>query len=150
MKRHCHWDQYTTLNYVDITTDLDTKVFNPYRKPEDRTLYMFTPEQPPTFDPKEHISGKRTRTIRQLQAKEQIFRSSRTEKMCVNRHKATIKTNIKKVKEGQMVHWYNPPYCMKLAISLCLYKYKYLICLIFYGMHLRKGAIYGRCGPWIS
>ena len=115
------------VDYLDITMDLETKLFKPYRKPGDRPLYVSAlSNHPPQI--LKNIPVGIERRLSDNSANEQIFKEaapvyqSELER-CGYKHQLTYNPrpaeNVKvKKTRSRKVTWFNPPYSMDVATNV--------------------------------
>ena len=106
------------VNYLDVTLDLNTNTYSPFKKPNDTPLYVSTLSNHPPSTLKAIPKGINHR-LSNLSANEEIFKRSIPEyqKALQNSghnfqltYKPTQEHNQKKRKRTRKITWFNPPF----------------------------------------
>ena len=115
------------VDYLDVTLDLETGLFKPYRKPGDKPLYVSAQSNHPPQVLKNIPKGIERR-LSDNSANEEIFRGTippyQAElERCGFAHKLEYKpgnkdTANKKRARSRKVTWFNPPYSMDVGTNV--------------------------------
>ena len=115
------------VDYLDVTLDLETGLFKPYRKPGDKPLYVSAQSNHPPQVLKNIPKGIERR-LSDNSANEDIFRGTippyQAElERCGFAHKLEYKpgskdTANKKRTRSRKVTWFNPPYSMDVGTNV--------------------------------
>ena len=117
----------TRVDYLDITMNLESGLFKPYRKPGDRPLYVSAKSNHPPLILK-NIPAGIERRLSDNSANEQIFMEAvpiyQAElDRCGYTHKLEYKPRIDQVykpkkRRTRRITWFNPPYSMNVATNV--------------------------------
>ena len=117
----------TRVNYLDITMDLKTGFYQPYRKPGDRPLYVSATSNHPPQILKNIPKGIEQR-LSDNSANKQIFDEAAPPyqaelERCGYKHQLTFNPRPdqepkKKKSRSRRITWFNPPYSMGVATNV--------------------------------
>ena len=122
-----------TLNYLDITLDSNTGTYKPYRKPNDKILYIHTIYNHPANILKQLPISVETR-LSNLSSNSEIFhKASKNYQNILNQYGYDYKLQCKppnnenenrcKSPENceRNIIWFNPPFSMSVSSNICKY-----------------------------
>ena len=116
----------TRVDYLDITMDLESKNFKPYRKPGDRPLYVSALSNHPPQILKNIPVGIQQR-LSDNSGNEKIFKEAAPIYQaeldrCGYQHQLTYNPRpaeeVRKKNRSRRVTWFNPPYSMDVATNV--------------------------------
>ena len=136
-----------TVNYLDVTLDLEQGTYRPYRKPNDETLYVNAKSNHPSNIIKQLPISIETR-LSQLSSNEQIFEQSAKHYQeslnnCGYNHNLTFnninsQTNNNNNNRKRNIIWFNPPFSKNVCTNIG----KFFLNLI--GKHFPKENKYNK------
>ena len=116
------------VNFLDVEMDLDTGTYQPYRKPDNKLVYLNRKSNhPPTFIKK--IAKAIAKQISDISSSEVVFnesipissdalrKSDFHDNITLIPKTTNTKTNKKKTHKRKII-WFNPPYCLSVKINV--------------------------------
>ena len=107
----------TKVNYLDVTLDLQAEIFRPFRKPNDRPLYVHAQSNHPPINLTAIPKGVNNRLSRRSSNKQVFDEEAPLYQRALEHSGYTYKLEYQKPKEKtekkkprRQVVWFNPPY----------------------------------------
>ena len=124
---------YLKVNFLDVNLDLRSNSFHPYRKPNDKPLYINSKSNHPPHVIK-NLPIAINKRLSEISSSEKLFNENKKEyedalknsgyntKLKMNKINPEIQMNQKqnktKRKRNRKIIWYNPPYNMNLKTNI--------------------------------
>ena len=112
------------VNYLDVTLDLESGIYRPYRKPDNETNYIHVESNHPPNIIKEIPRSVQTR-LSNLSSDENIFSQTTTyykEALHKSGHNHEFQyspgENKRRTKRKRKIIWFNPPYNKNLSTNI--------------------------------